>query len=122
MHITLTSHLKSVVNRAQIRITFSLHYGLSLSTCNQLRQVTSIVLTKEKSLFISQQIFLIMIFQSKTSRSACRWKSKLINYLFPEFIMRHRLSSSFLAYCLIQFEKIELLSSNLRYFDLCDTF
>jgi hypothetical protein len=63
-----------------------------------------------------------MIFKSKTGRSAGGGQSELIDNLLPEFVMRDGLSAPLFAYGLIQFEKIELLTADLGYLDLRDTF
>lgn len=62
-----------------------------------------------------------MILQGETSRGAGRGKTELIDYFFPKFVMRDRLSSSLLTDGFVELVEIELLTSDLRNFDLSDT-
>lgn len=65
---------------------------------------------------------MVVIFEGKAGRSACGWKAKLINDFFPEFIVGYCLAATFFADGFVEFEKIELLSTDLWYFDLSDAF
>ena len=59
-----------------------------------------------------------MILKSEAGGGAGGGKSKLINNFFPKFVMRDRLPSSLFAYSFVEFIEIELLPSDLWYFDI----
>jgi hypothetical protein len=69
-------------------------------------------------LFVAQKVFLIMIFKCEAGRSTCGGKAKLVDDLFPEFVVRYGLPSAFFADGFVEFEKVEFLTTNLRDFDL----
>jgi hypothetical protein len=61
-----------------------------------------------------------MIFEGEGSGGAGGGKPKFIDDFFPEFVVRDRLPSSLFTDCFVEFIEVELLSSNLRYFDIAD--
>lgn len=63
-----------------------------------------------------------MVFEGEAGGGAGGGESELIDYFFPEFVVRDSLPASFFADCFIEFVEIEFLSSDLRYFDLGDAF
>lgn len=97
-------------------------YRFPSSSCNKLGQISTIIFSKIKSLFITKEIFLIMIFQSEACRCTSWREPKLINYFLPHFIMRYSLPASFFTHRFIEFMQVELFPSNLRDFDLCYSF
>ena len=63
-----------------------------------------------------------MVFEGEAGGGAGGGESELIDYFFPEFVVRDSLPASFFADCFIEFVEIEFLSSDLWYFDLGDAF
>jgi len=63
-----------------------------------------------------------VIFESKACRGTGGRKAELIDDFFPQFIVGDSLATAFFANGFVKFEEIELLSTNLWYFDLGDPF
>ena len=65
---------------------------------------------------------MIVVFEGEAGGGAGGGESELIDYFFPEFVVRDSLPASFFADCFIEFVEIEFLSSDLWYFDLSNSF
>ena len=63
---------------------------------------------------------MVVVFEGEAGGSAGGGESKLIDDLFPHFVVGDGLATALFADGLVEFEEVELLSTDLGYFDLGD--
>lgn len=83
-HIHLCAHLEATVHGIHRGIALaSLDYRFPLPAGHQFWQVGGVILAEKESLLVSQQIFLIVIFEGEAGGGASGWQPELIDDFFP---------------------------------------